>query len=228
MRPESLSKRMAGMILFSNNFNHHTNSMNMKNTQQLKTSFLFLFIFIYSFQLISAQNPTLFTVKGHVSGYGNIGVPHDVRVYVNGILNDAVITGNGNFSIITSDSNIKVELKQGTDCLNGVNVGDIIRMQNHIIGKTQLDEPNKLLAGDVNHDLKLSILDIIMIRSLILGKNDIFVNNRSWSFVDADFPINTLNWTQVNHFIQVNTSDPKVIEFKAIKLGDVDLNAHAD
>ena len=195
------------MILFSNNFNHHTNSMNMKNTQQLKTSFLFLFIFIYSFQLISAQNPTLFTVKGHVSGYGNIGVPHDVRIYVNGILNDAVITGNGNFSIITSDSNIKVELKQGTDCLNGVNVGDIIRMQNHIIGKTQLDEPNKLLAGDVN---------------------DIFVNNRSWSFVDADFPINTLNWNQVNHFIQVNTSDPKVIEFKAIKLGDVDLNAHAD
>ena len=67
-----------------------------------------------------------------------------------------------------------------------------------------------------------------MIRSLILGKNDIFVNNRSWSFVDADFPINTLNWNQVNHFIQVNTSDPKVIEFKAIKLGDVDLNAHAD
>lgn len=61
-------------------------------------------------------------------------------------------------------------MKQGTDCLNGVNVGDIIRMQNHIIGKTQLDEPNKLLAGDVNHDLKLSILDIIMIRSLILGK----------------------------------------------------------
>ena len=113
-------------------------------------------------------------------------------------------------------------------CLNGVNVGDIIRMQNHIIRKTQLDEPNKLLAGDVNHDLKLSILDIIMIRSLILGKNDIFVNNRSWSFVDADFPINTLNWNQVNHFIQVNTSDPKVIEFKAIKLGDVDLNAHAD
>ena len=46
--------------------------------------------------------------------------------------------------------------------------------------------------------------------------------------VFADFPINTLNWNQVNHFIQVNTSDPKVIEFKAIKLGDVDLNAHAD
>jgi len=202
--------------------------MNMKNTQQLKTSFLFLFIFISSFQLISAQNPTLFTVKGHVSGYAPIGFPNNIKVYVNGILNDAVITGNGNFIITTAESNIKVELKQGTDCLNGVNVGDIIKMQNHIVGKTQLDEPNKLLAGDVNNDLKLSILDIIMIRSLILGKSDIFVNDRSWSFVDADFPINTLNWNQVNHFIQVNTADPKVIEFKAIKLGDLDLNAQAD
>jgi len=188
----------------------------MKNALQLKASFLFLFIFISSFQLISAQNPTLFTVKGHVSGHAPIGFPNNIKVYVNGILNDAVITGNGNFIITTAESNIKVELKQGADCLNGV------------IAKTQLDEPNKLLAGDVNNDLKLSILDIIMIRSLILGKSEIFVNDRSWSFVDADFPINTLNWNQVNHFIQVNTADPKVIEFKAIKLGDLDLNAQAD
>jgi len=200
----------------------------MKNAQQIKAPLLFLFILISSFQLISAQNPTLFTVNGHVSGYGNIGVPHDVRVYVNGILNDAVIAGNGKFSISTSEANIKVELKQGKDCLNGVNVGDIIKLQNHILEKTKLDAPNKLLAGDVNNDLKLSVLDIIMIRNLILGKSDVFLNNRSWSFVDADFQINILNWNQVNHFIQVNTSDPKVIEFKAIKLGDVDLNGKAN
>ena len=31
-------------------------------------------------------------------------------------------------------------------------VGDIIKIQNHILGKTQLDQPYKMLAADVNMD----------------------------------------------------------------------------
>lgn len=122
----------------------------------------------------------------------------------------------------------KLELRTSEDCLNGVNVGDIVKIQNHILQKTLLDRGNKLIAADVNMDGKISVADILELRKLILGKTDIFSAGISTTFIDEKYPIYTNNWFLAPHYILIDPVDTAAIRFKSIKLGDVDLNAKAE
>ena len=53
----------------------------------------------------------------------------------------------------------------------------------HILGKTLINTPYKILAGDVQKDEVLNISDVLIMRKVILGEREDFVNVDSWFFV---------------------------------------------
>jgi hypothetical protein len=195
----------------------------MKNVQQFKLTILILFI-CFSFLNINAQSSSYTTIV-NPSDNSTGGVPYNAEVYINGKLATNFTKFGVNFEVITEEFPLKVELKYAGDPLNGVNVGDIIKIINHLLGKTLLDTPIKLLAGDVNDDKKISVSDVQQIRKIILGHWEGFKPERSWIFIDASYNLNMNNWIEVNQVVNFQPGDDLTAYFKAIKIGDVDMNA---
>ena len=167
-------------------------------------------------------------IKGTVTTY----------VPVEGI-KDVVITYGGTFGAIVNDASGKYEVSTnktgenklvGThdkDYQNGVNVADIVKIQNHILGKKLLDQPYKLLAADVNENKQIQGSDIIEIRKLILGKINAFSTGHSWRTFDANYNLTMDDWTETPDFVMAEAGATHV-DLKGIKVGDVDLNAKAN
>jgi len=114
--------------------------------------------------------------------------------------------------------------------LNGVSTFDLIVITRHILNVQLLDSPYKMIAADVNNDKKITTLDLIRLRRLILALDLSFTNNTSWRFVRADyvFPVPTNPWFEA--FPEVyNVNDlPGEIgnaSFIAVKIGDINLSA---
>ena len=121
----------------------------------------------------------------------------------------------------------RLEGKHDKDFGNGVNVADIIKIQNHILGKSLLDQPYKLLAADVNEDKEIKGTDIVEIRKLILGKTDKFPKGKSWRTFDATYDLTMANWKETPEYVMVAPGTNHV-DLKGIKVGDVDLSAKAN
>jgi len=64
---------------------------------------------------------------------------------------------------------------------------DIALIQSHILQKNLLNSPYKIIAADVNNDGKVSTLDIVFMKRLILGIDTAFTGNKQWAFVDSSF-----------------------------------------
>jgi len=91
---------------------------------------------------------------------------------------------------------------------DGVSTIDITLMVRHILGLTLLDEDYKLIAADVNQDDKISGIDVVALRKVILGLSG-FPNDNVWQF---DPPSISLT-TNPGNTINLNTT--------AVKIGDL-------
>ena len=110
-----------------------------------------------------------------------------------------VYSGSDNSSFIASNyfshrttgfsNNLTFKVNKNNDSLktNGVTTLDIALTQSHILGKNMLSSPYKLIAADVNNDGKVSTLDIVYMKRLILGIDTTFTGNRLWTFVDSSY-----------------------------------------
>ena len=199
--------------------------------------------------------------------YNNIGViEHPVLGIINNV--NVNITGNSNESVTSQGyyywtpssggSYVKLTPYKNNDTSksNGVTGFDIAMIQSVILGKTSfLDTTNpqlsylKYFAADVTGDGKITALDIVYIKRLILGIDTTFINSfdktkRLWAFVDknATFidstnPFNTCNtcsnldsFREAFSIIKWINSSTKGVDFYGIKLGDVnyDMNINVD
>jgi len=116
--------------------------------------------------------------------------------------------------------------------LNGVTTLDLVAISKHILALEPLTSPYKIIAADANHNGSVTTFDIVEIRKLILGIYSELPSNTSWRFIDASFTFGHPN----NPFLDapfpeiidcVDPSDPKSVEFIAIKVGDVNNTAIA-
>lgn len=113
----------------------------------------------------------------------------------------------------------------------GVSTFDLVLITKHILGVKPLDSPYKMIAADVNKSGAISTLDLIQLRQIILGIDLEFPNNTSWRFIPEEyvFPEPQNPWAE--DFPEVyNINDlPEAlvdnVNFIAIKVGDVNLNA---
>jgi hypothetical protein len=138
----------------------------------------------------------------------------------------AIVTNeNGEYAfyenIINNQYNIKGE--KNDDYLNGVSTYDLILIQKHILNDELLDSPYKMIAADISNDKKITAIDLIQLRKLILGVNDGFDNNGSWKFVDQQDNLTTDNPWYYHDFIEIEnlSDDMNTQDFIAVKIGDV-------
>lgn len=109
---------------------------------------------------------------------------------------------------IAADKYYELQLINSDNYLNGVTTLDLVQTTRHILAITQLSSTCQTLAADVNNDKKITSLDILLMRKLILGIDDGFSNVPSWIFYNdngtadndlkfspAEFPLSGLNIT---------------------------------
>lgn len=168
---------------------------------------------------------TITVISGQIVTEGNAGIP---QVEVNAHSSMSRLTdGNGQFRFnnVHPGETYYIEPKDDNNPLNGVTTGDIIKIQNHILGKTSLPTPYKIIAADVNEDKSVSISDIVMIRKMILGKIDQFSSGKSWKFIGKNYtfsnPAAPLKESYPQSIPAATNSYLDGIDFIGVKMGDV-------
>jgi len=107
--------------------------------------------------------------------------------------------------------------------LNGVSTLDLVFMQQHVLGIKLFDSHYKSIAADINSDEKVSAIDIVELRKLILGLYEELPNNKSWRIVDPEFtqeidkPFPYSENIHIDHFDVEEMNE----DFIAVKIGDV-------
>ena len=112
--------------------------------------------------------------------------------------------------------------------LTGVSTFDLVLLSKHILGIAPFTNPYQHIAADVNQSGTVTAFDMVQIRRLILAIDDVYPNNASWKFVDADFEFPTENPLQTEYPEYIEVTDLQhdmVMDFVAIKIGDVHGNA---
>ncbi|MBK8885875.1 MAG: T9SS type A sorting domain-containing protein [Saprospiraceae bacterium] len=137
---------------------------------------------------------------------------------------------NGAYEFIGMAENApyKITPEKNTDHLNGISTLDLVMMQRHILGLSNLNSAFKYKAADVNNDKKISASDLVELRKLILGIYTELPNNKSWRFVDE--AANLSDFTKVfeaNEYKYIDNLSSSVMDnnFTAVKVGDVNASA---
>ncbi|MCB0632276.1 MAG: T9SS type A sorting domain-containing protein, partial [Lewinella sp.] len=140
------------------------------------------------------------------------------------------VDGYYHFSGLSSGYDYTITPQLDAQPMNGVSTFDLVLMSKHILGIKVLDSPYKMIAADVNNDKKISTLDVIALRKMILNIDSDFKNNTSWRFIPVKyvFPQPSNPWKEVfPEVINLNNvqglMDDK--DFIGVKIGDIDLNA---
>ena len=134
------------------------------------------------------------------------------------------------FEDVTYNS-FEISAAKDDDYLNGVTALDALLIQRHMLAIEQFTDPYQLIAGDVNNDGRVSSLDLVDLRKLILGVYDELPRNKSWRFVPTNFefsdPERPFPFTEI---ITINNFDgfEGSQNFVGIKVGDVNGNAIAN
>jgi len=136
--------------------------------------------------------------------------------------------GNYVFDDVDFYAGYAVEPYKNDDTRNGVSTLDLVMIQRHILGLSELDSPYKLIAADVNGNEKVNSSDLLKLRKVILGIDDTFGENTSWKFIpttheieDPAFPFGFPEKVVIDE-LYVSAED---IDFTAIKVGDINNSA---
>jgi len=105
--------------------------------------------------------------------------------------------------------------KRYNDFLNGVTTLDQVLTLRHILEIQTFTTPEKHIAADVNLDGRMTSIDLVLMRRLILGINSDFGHSNSW------FIRPTTNPTLASYELINLQSDATDLDFIIIKLGDV-------
>lgn len=73
------------------------------------------------------------------------------------------------------------------DHRNGVSTHDLLLVSRHILGVAPFDEPLLLIASDANRDRRVTTLDLIFLRRLILGIDTEFSSQEPWIFINPAY-----------------------------------------
>ena len=133
-------------------------------------------------------------------------------------------TGRYAFTTLPKELNYQISVDKQDNYINGISTIDLVFMTRHVIDMQLLDSPYKVIAADVTNDGRVSALDIVEIKRLILGTIDDISQTDSWRFVDEDaiFTDETSPWpfTESLRILDLNANRTQE-DFIAVKMGDV-------
>lgn len=121
---------------------------------------------------------------------------------------------------------------RGGDHRNGISTHDLLLMSRHILGIATFDDPLLLIASDANRDKRVTTLDLIFLRRLILGIDTEFSNQQAWIFINPAYqfqdPASPFNETYEGNAgkIVFSPGSSAPLNWIGVKVGDV--NGSAD
>lgn len=153
-----------------------------------------------------------------------IEIEADVDGFPQTIMNDAAL-GTYYFQDLDLNESYTLSSYKEDEAINGVSTLDLVLIQKHILQATFLNSPYKVIAADIDNNQKVSTLDLIHLRKLILGvRTDFPGDQESWRFVEKDyvFADDLDPWPFPESIDVIGITAPRLSEnFTAIKIGDV-------
>ncbi len=117
------------------------------------------------------------------------------------------------------------------DATNGVSTLDLVLISQQIIGESGFMSPYQIIAADANGDGRLSAVDLVELKRLILGVSEGLDKTGAWSFIKADqeFIDDTNPWPFTKAIAISDLQAHHLTEdFIGIKIGDVNASAQLD
>ena len=168
-----------------------------------------------------------FKIQGRIATEDNAELAN-VSVALGGADIDALMTddlGAYIFPNMPLGGQYMIDPSKIDDPMNGVSTLDLVEIQKHILGLQELNSPYKIIAADINKDNKVTSLDLIQLRKMILDIITDFPNNDSWRFVDQEYSFNNSTEPLKEIFTEeygVNYLETDMnVDFVAVKIGDV-------
>jgi|GEM_PF-965427 len=155
---------------------------------------------------------------GFTLDLSNCTLDNDLLAYLNCVAEN---------NAIESGSNFILDLVNNNDHLNGVSTLDMVLIQRHILGIQPLSSECNKLAADLTSDGRITAVDILTMRKLILGVIPELPFTSSWIFVN----LYQESSTPVTVIDELDLKFPKYLfpltelDIKAIKVGDVNGSA---
>ena len=179
---------------------------------------------VVSLKLVDNGGDASANIGGRVASEDGVGLP---GVTMSAISDQAgypssTVTGvNGEYMFAFNPmyNDYMISGAKNDDWLNGVTTLDLVLIQQHILGLNDLDSEFKLIAADASNDDKISAIDLIQLRKLILGIYAELPNNSSWALLNSSMNGETMVSDLENDVVDEN--------FTAIKIGDVNGSAVA-
>ncbi|MEM6377654.1 MAG: peroxidase family protein, partial [Bacteroidota bacterium] len=138
--------------------------------------------------------------------------------------------GDFNFAALPGCDEKTIQLYKVDDHDNGLSTLDLIIVQKHILNREMLDSPYKMLAADVDMSGRISTLDLINMRKVILSIDLTLNDNTPWRFIPADFeftdPTNPFQDAIPGYMDLTEIGVDYTQDFIAVKLGDVNGSAN--
>jgi len=176
---------------------------------------------------IALGDPVTFSISGIIewSRNNNNGVK-DATVNLSVGATDSELSdvdGTFTFDGLVTPGNFTIKPVKNLNKLNGVTVGDALRIQQHITGLNLITDPYDLVAADVNGSNTVTILDATLInQSLNNNQNALNLFSKSWRFVPQSHTMSNPPWGFPEQIDLTNISDDQTgLDFYGIKIGDV-------
>ena len=171
------------------------------------------------------------TVRGQLITESNTNLK-DALIQLEGNSNDKIMTndrGEFNFANVVAGQNYMIKPVKDDDAVNGVNTLDLLHVQRHILGITQLRSPYKMIAADANKDAQITVADLVDLKKLVLRSIDKLPSNTSWRFVDKNYAFTSVENALAESYTELyeikNLNDNMKVDFVAVKVGDIDATA---
>ncbi len=137
------------------------------------------------------------------------------------------VEGKYLFENIEEGEEYTLSLSKQDQSMEGISVRDLVLLQNHIIGKQELESAYQVIAGDLDLSGHLSVTDLVRLKAYVLGKVE---NDISWTFVNTDITfIDPMSpWpfqSDLNLAIENGTEN---VNFIGLKMGDIDHSSMDD
>ncbi len=118
--------------------------------------------------LCTEGGSSLVQVGGSIFDKTSGEVMSDVEVIVNNTIFQNTVDGKYVFDL-TSGENYRIEASYNKEVLKDVSTLDMVLIQKHILGLDLFSTPEQYIAGDVNGDKKISVIDLLEVRNVLLG-----------------------------------------------------------
>ncbi len=167
-----------------------------------------------------------FSVSGHVRRNSGAAVP-GTTINMSGTTSGSDLTnatGNYLFPNLAAGSNLTLVPVKNTDFKECVSVRDLLFIWKHILGLQPLGSPYQMIEADANRSGSITLIDVLTIQNLILGRSAQYPNSDSWRFVPADFgfanPSNPFSTPFPEAGDITNLQADAVQDFIGMKIGD--------